>query len=212
MKEYLGTRFFETDGELLDPRHAALVVVDLQNDMAHPEGVFGPSPVELIVPRAAELVHEAHAKGVLVVWLRNTVLPGGRSDSPAWLSYRSRHGFGLEYTVEGTWGHELLDGLAPGPEDVVVDKHRSSGFVGTDLDTVLRSNGIQTVAVCGCMTEGCVESTVRHAAFLDYYSVVVEDVVASNTPSLHEASLAVMRSQFPVRPAREVVAVWRRQS
>ena len=149
---------------------------------------------------------------LLVTWLRNTVLPGGRSDSPAWLSYRSRHGVTLDYTVEGTWGHALLDGLAPGPDDVLVDKHRSSGFVGTDLDTILRSNGIETVVVCGCMTEGCVESTVRHAAFLDYYPVVVEDVVASNTPALHDASLTVMRSQFRVLSASEIVASWPRAS
>ena len=212
MKEYYGKRFFETDAELLDPRHTAFIVVDLQNDMVHPEGVFGPNPIERIVPSAAQLVDEAHSRGVLVTWLRNTVLPGGRSDSPAWLSYRSRHGVTLDYTVKGTWGHALLDGLAPGPDDVLVDKHRSSGFVGTDLDTILRSNGIETVVVCGCMTEGCVESTVRHAAFLDYYPVVVEDVVASNTPALHDASLTVMRSQFRVLSASEIVASWPRAS
>jgi len=66
VKEYYGKRFFETDAELLDPRHTAFIVVDLQNDMVHPEGVFGPNPIERIVPSAAQLVDEAHSRGVLV--------------------------------------------------------------------------------------------------------------------------------------------------
>ena len=51
-------------------------------------------------------------------------------------------------------------------------KYRSSAFWGTNLDLLLRSNGIKSVVVTGCTTEGCVESTARDAMFTDYYVVI----------------------------------------
>lgn len=209
MKEYRGKQFYSLDSEILSARHTALIVVDLQNDMGHPDGAFGPNEVADIVPSVDATVRDARAHGVLVVWLRNTVLPNNLSDSPAWLAFRSRHGFAsLDFTVKGTWGHELMEPLEVLPGDVLIDKHRSTGFVGTDLDSILRSNLIESVAVCGCMTEGCVESTVRDAAFRDYYPVVIGDLVRSNTPRLHALSLEVMSSQFRVRTAEQVIAAW----
>jgi nicotinamidase-related amidase len=80
------------------------------------------------------------------------------------------------------------------PGDVTVHKHRSSAFFGTNLDMILRSNGIQTLVFTGCTTEGCVESTVRDAGFLDYFTVVARDGVQSDVPELHEASIRVMEA------------------
>jgi ureidoacrylate peracid hydrolase len=215
MRELFGKQVLETDEEVLDPCHTALVVVDMQNDFGHPEGHFSRagvdvSPVLTIVPRVAALVERARQSGVLVVWIRQTTLPGGRSDSPAWLGFKSRHadGFDTAYTLEGSWGQELLDPLAPLGDEPVVRKFRSSAFTNTSLDAVLRANGAQTVVVCGCMTEGCVESTARDAGFHDYYVAVAEDAIASNTPALHDAALVVMRSQFRVRPSAALVQAW----
>jgi ureidoacrylate peracid hydrolase len=213
VKEIYGKTVYDSDDEILHPRHTALVVVDLQNDFAHPDGHFARNgvdvaPIERILPRVVELVDAAREHGALVVWLQNTILPGGLSDSPSWLAFRSRHGFGLESTIEGTWGHDFVEPLRPAPTEPVVRKHRSSGFVNTDLDALLRANRIETVVCCGCFTEGCVESTVREAAFHDYYAVVVEDATATNSPERHDASIAVMRSQFLVRPAADVVRAW----
>ena len=84
MRELYGKQIFETDGEVLDPRHTALVVVDMQNDFGHPEGHCARagvdvSPVPAILPQVAALVERARRAGVLVVWIRQTTLPGGRS-------------------------------------------------------------------------------------------------------------------------------------
>jgi nicotinamidase-related amidase len=98
------------------------------------------------------------------------------------------------FTVEGTWGAEFVPELTPAPDDLVVSKFRSSAFHETNLDLVLRSNGIKTVLVCGCTTEGCVESTVRDAGFHDYLAVVISDCVGSDVPELHSASMFVMSS------------------
>ena len=212
MRELFGKRVLETDEEVLDPRHTALVVVDMQNDFGHPDGHFARagvdiSPVTAVLPRVAALVERGRRRGVLVVWVKQTTLPDGRSDSPAWLAFKSRHtaDFDTAYTLEGTWGQDLLAPLAPQGDEPVVRKFRSSAFTNTNLDALLRANGIETVVVCGCMTEGCVEATARDAGYHDYYVAVAEDAIASNTPVFHDAALLVMRSTFRVRPSEQLL-------
>ena len=217
MREVFGKEVLESDEEVLAPGHTALVVVDMQNDFAHPQGYFSAHGIDVgsvfeLGPRLAAFVEAARKSGPLVVWVQQTTLPDGRSDSPPWLAFKMRHGFDGQYTLEGSWGQTIIEPLRPVPEEPVVRKFRSSAFVGTSLDSVLRANGIRSVVVCGCMTEGCVESTVRDAAFNDYYAGVVEDLVASNTPAYHEASLLVMRSQFRVLRSERLLAVWSREA
>ena len=84
-----------------------------------------------------------------------------------------------DFCLEGTWGAEISNEVAPLPARLVVTKHRSSAFRGTDLDLLLRSRGIETVVVIGEQTPGCVEATFRDAAYHDYYNVLVEDCVAA---------------------------------
>ena len=172
------------DAEVFAPERTAVIVVDLQNDYAHPEGRFAASgadvsPVTAILPAVGAFVDAAREAGVLVVWIKQTTLPDGRSDSPAWLAFKRRNGGDGQYTFEGTWGHELAAPLAARREEPVVRKFRSSAFVNTDLDLILRAGGIESVVVCGCMTEGCLISTVRSASMADYYTGVAEDLVAS---------------------------------
>jgi len=114
----------------------------------------------------------------------------------------------LKYTVEGTEGQQIIPELAPKPGDVVVRKYRSSGFWGTNLDMLLRSNGIKSIVITGATTEGCVESTARDGLFNDYYVIVPEDCVASDDPAQHDASLLLMRHRFDVVPSSEILEMW----
>jgi nicotinamidase-related amidase len=97
----------------------------------------------------------------------------------------------------------------PREGELVVPKWRSSGFWGTNLDLLLRSNGIESLVVCGCTTEGCVESTARDALFNDYYVVVVSDGVASDDRAQHEASLMLMANRFDLAATDEIVGCWK---
>ena len=87
-------------------------------------------------------------------------------------------------------------------------KYRSSGFWGTNLDMLLRSNGIKSIVVTGATTEGCVESTARDGLFNDYYVIVPEDCVASDDAAQHDASLLLMRHRFDVVPSGEILGRW----
>ncbi len=206
--------------ELVEPQHTALVIVDMQNDFCQPGWAFDKLGIDLsmyqpMIPRLSRLLVGARAAGVTVIYIQMTVLPSRKSESPAQIRFNMRlHAASrqvaepLLYTVEGTPGQEIIPALAPQAEDLTVRKYRSSGFWGTNLDMLLRSNMIKTVIMTGCTTEGCVESTARDALFNDYYVVLPEDCVASDDPRQHDASLFLMRHRFDVVTSDAILAIW----
>ena len=76
--------------------------------------------------------------------------------------------------------------LAPQPGEPIIEKHRTSGFSGTDLEIILRANGINTLVLMGFSTSGVTLSMVKHAADADYEIVVVEDCCAEFEPDIHD--------------------------
>jgi len=206
--------------ELADSRQAALLLVDMQQDFVAADGLFASLGIDLsmyagVRPRLAGLLAAARRRGVLVVHIQNTALPARMSDSPAQIRFNLRmheaaRGGGppLRYTVPGTPGHAFVPDLQPLPGELVVPKYRSSAFWGTNLELLLRSNGIETVIVGGCTTEGCVESTARDAMFCDHYVVIAEDCVGSDDKAQHEASMLLMRHRFDMAPAAAIQDLW----
>lgn len=211
--------FTELD-ELADPRHTALLLVDMQQDFVAADGAFAAMGIDVsmyagVRTRLAGLLAAARHRGVLVVHIKNTALEDRRSDSPAQIRFNLRMhqlaragGPPLRYTLPGTPGHEFVEDLNPQPGELVVPKYRSSAFWGTSLELLLRSNGIKTVILSGCTTEGCVESTARDALFCDHYVVIAEDCVGSDDREQHHASMLLMRHRFDVVPAAAIQQVW----
>ena len=212
---------YTTLAELVNRKHTAVIVVDMQNDFCKAGWTFDRLGIDIsmypsMLPRLSRLLTEARSIGVKVIYIQMTVLPNRMSESPAQIRFNMRlhlasHGATqpLLYTIAGTPGHEIVAELTPEPGDLVVSKYRSSGFWGTNLDLLLRSNGIETVIVTGCTTEGCVESTARDAMFNDYYVVLPEDCVASDDPRQHEASLFLMRHRFDVVSSDDILSTWK---
>ena len=219
MIEVNGKQVFTELAELVDPRHAALVVVDMQRDFCKPGGAFERLGISIsmypeMIPRLARLVDGARAAKVLVVYLLMTVLPDRASESPAQIRFNMRmhlsqgEGEPLRYTEDGSEGQKLIEELTVEDGDLVVKKYRSSAFWGTNLDMLLRSNGVQTVIVSGCTTEGCVESTARDAMFNDYYVVIADDCVASDDREQHDASMLLMRNRFDIAGSEQILREW----
>lgn len=219
--EIEGKQVFTELSELAAPAHTALLLVDMQRDFVERDGLFASLGIDLTMyeqtrPRLAALLDAARRHRVLVVHVQNTALPERMSDSPAQIRFNlrmhenaRRDGPPLRYTVPGTPGHEFIGQLAPLPGELVVRKYRSSAFWGTNLELLLRSNGIQAVVVGGCTTEGCVESTARDAMFSDHYVVIAEDCVGSDDRKQHDASILLMRHRFDMVNGSEIAAVWR---
>ncbi|MDQ3676739.1 MAG: cysteine hydrolase, partial [Actinomycetota bacterium] len=103
--------------------------------------------------------------------------------------------------IKDSWNTEILPELAPEADDIVVPKHRFSGFFETRLDAILKQRGITTLVFTGCTTSICVESTLRDAFFRDYRCLLLEDCTAepigSDQPrSNHDASVRVIETLF----------------
>ena len=163
------------------------------------------------------MVRRAQEAGALVVLVKNTNEPNFAGDSPArlYLKLRSAGGWPrrslplVERTVEGTWGHEVIDELKDLTQEApVVQKNRSSAFFNTNLPSLLRSNSIEAVIVTGVETEGCVASTARDAQETDHYVVVPRDCVGSSYPDLHDATLRVLANRCEVVDSDQVLAIW----
>jgi nicotinamidase-related amidase len=221
MIEVDGKKVFTELHELVNPHHAALLVIDMQRDFCSGGGAFDRLGVDVsmyppMIARLTRLVEGARAADVQVVFIQMTVLPGRASESPAQIRFNMRmqlsatEGDVLSYTADGSEGQELVPELEVEDGDLVVKKYRSSAFAGTNLDLLLRSNGVETVVITGATTEGCVESTARDAMFSDYYVVLVEDCVASDDRAQHDASLFLMKHRFDIAQSGEIVAEWER--
>jgi len=161
-----------------DP-HTALVVVDVQNDFADPEGSLYVQEASTVVEGANAAAEAAHRAGALVVTTQDwhpPVTPHFAKDGGIW----------PVHCVAGTWGAELHPDLAPGDHQVFKGVGGEDGYSGfsmvhpvtgakstTGLDDMLRERGIERVVVVGLATDYCVKETALDAVRLGYDTTVV---------------------------------------
>jgi nicotinamidase-related amidase len=214
MRTVNGVEVYDTLDELVRPEHTALLVIDVQNDCVHPDGWFAQngkdvSDIQPVLPRIVELVEAARAAGVLVVFIQQTTLSDNRSDPPAWLHFKTRDGrTRTDYTLAGSWGQQVIDELAVGPDDIRIPKFRPSAFHGTPLDDVLKANGIESVVTCGVVSQGCVQATTMDASFHDYYTVFARDCVAGYSRALHDNAMTFLGSRYEAADLAALTKVW----
>lgn len=217
-EEWFGREFLRQSDALESPARTALVVIDMQHDFCSPSGVMGAMHADLtganaILPRIVRLVDEARRAGVLVVFLQNVNLPHARSSGDAEIARRVARRTPPDITLDGSWGAEFVPALTPRDGDVVVVKHRRSGFLHTDLEMVLRANRRDVVVCVGMVTSACVIATAIDAAQRDFYCYVVEDCVAAYDATLHDAAMTVLRGQVAgTMPQANVIKAWSRSA
>jgi len=192
------------------PDRAAVVVIDVQNDFCHPDGVSAGlgkelSGVESAVGRLAHFLPAARAAGVPVVFVRNLHSPG--SDTPEWLA-RHPNPARVQTCQVGTWGAEFY-GVAPVEGDVVIDKHRYNAFTRTRLEEVLEGLGRRSLLFCGVASNTCVETSLRDAVCRDFLATMVEDCCGAYSPDAHQRAVVSVRSGFGlVTSSTEIVRDW----
>jgi ureidoacrylate peracid hydrolase len=211
----------QTDGEELlltleqkvDPAHAALVVVDVQNDFCAEQGFFhragyGLSNVQRAVPPLVRLLEHARRAGVLVVFVQAIYDPEVLSAPMRERNMRRK--LELPRCLTGTWGADFY-AVRPQPGEPVVIKHRYSAFIGTDLERVLRRRGVRSLLLTGVSTDTCVESTARDGYFLDFYVTLVADCCGALSEADHRGALARADRDFAaVVTSADVVQAWER--
>lgn len=190
----------------------AIIVVDMQNAFARKGGYFDLvgfdiSMTEKIIGCCKEIISVARERGVKVIYLQMGYSPdlssSGGPNSPSRYKSRAlalineRPELRDKLHVFGTWGADIIDELKPQQGDVLIRKQKHDGFIGTNLDSILRTNGIKYLLFIGTATNICVESTLRHAFSLEYFPILVSDAVSPMGPPLtQDATIFNTQSTF----------------
>jgi ureidoacrylate peracid hydrolase len=203
----------------IDLARTAVVVVDMQNDFGDEGGMFyragrDISSIRQAIVPTARVLAASRTSGVKIVYLKMEYRPDlsdvGPVDSKIWINLTqvrigervsTPDGTEGRIMIRDTWNTQIVRELKPEPGDIVVSKHRYSGFYGTDLEMILRGLGIQYLVFTGCTTSVCVESTMRDAMFRDFTCMLLEDCTGEPigqglSRSNHDASLLVLQIGF----------------
>lgn len=220
MIELCGKQVRDTLDELLDPRTTALVVIDMQiggltAGHAHGDAGLDLSMMPRVRERCGAAIRAAREHGVPVFHIRVENYVDGLSSTSAWL--RALHTASGDkpvdlgrLSIKGDPAGDFAPECMPEDGETVITKRRQSAFVSTELALLLRGHGIESVALVGVSTGGCVEATIRDAVHNDFYAVLLEDAVGAYDVAVHEAALTVMRSRHDVTTVDQAIDAWAR--
>lgn len=185
---------FPYDGRLI-AENTALIVIDLQEDFLSTTGYFAkqgydPTPLRAILPVVSRLIAAARAAGLRIIHTRQ----GYRGDMADMTPYekwrRKRAGLeGTEILLRSGPGFQIVSEIDVAAEDIIVDKTCNGAFTYTDLELVLRAQGITHLLFSGCTTDVCVHTTLREACDRNFQCLTIADACASGDRKAHEAAL-----------------------
>lgn len=159
----------------LNPATTALINVDMQRCFVEGTPLASPQGLALAA-RINRLTTACREAGILVVHTRGWLLRDGSNLGSVGDLVPP---FIREFYTEGAPTAEIHDAVVVEDGDVIVDKPRYGAFTGTDLDSRLRSRGIDTVMVTGIATNICCETTAREASQLDFHVFFLSDGTAT---------------------------------
>ena len=183
----------------IDPQHAALLFVDVQNYNARPDGGeykglseaerdarygwFFRTMRETALPNMQRLQAACRRARIEVMYtVIEALTRDGRDQS---LDYKISRLF----VPRGSWDAKVLDEIAPADDEIVLPKTSSSVFISTNIDYVLRNLGVRSLIIAGGLTDQCIDSAVRDACDLGYLVTVPTDACATLSAERHEWSL-----------------------
>ncbi|MDE3237749.1 MAG: cysteine hydrolase [Paracoccaceae bacterium] len=178
----------------LDPTRTALLIVDLQNDFLHPDGAYGrggqaSAAIAALPARVRPVADALRARGGWIVSTQFTLVPGKGGEPMISPHLKRLRPFLRKGDFQpGAWGHQLVEVLQPA--DLSVEKVAYSAFYQTRLEWLLRKAGIDTVILCGIVTNGGVASTLRDAHVRDLHTILLTDGCAAFSEAVHETTIA----------------------
>lgn len=209
----------------IDPRRAALVVVDMQRYFVHPDYPFGQTLEKLVpgigegyyrrvrervIPNVQKLLAAARAQGMKVVYTAFGCCRPDGSDLVGWAREFNQVAQAMggpamwPATDDPSW--QIDDAVAPLPDELVVNKTSSGPLNSTRLDERLREMGVDTLIVCGLTTDVCVTQTARETGDRSFRVLVAEDACTTLSEELHRATLLAFNMVFGrVRKTADIV-------
>ena len=196
----------------LDAARTALVVIDMQNAFVDPSSSTAVPVAREIVPTINRLAAAVRERGGTVVWVYTTFTHETVTDWSALFDGVYSAAFGesvIASLCEGSDGHALWAELDVHAADWKVSKDRFSAFLpgASDLDSRLQQARVDTVIICGTLTNVCCDSSARDAMMRNFHVVMVADGNAALTDADHNASLTALAQTFAdVMSSDEVLA------
>ena len=192
----------------IDPARTCLVVVDLMYATGHPETGLGRFLASQCRLHEAEYRYARIAESVVPNTKRLLEFFREHDLRRVFLTYGSEVSDYSDLTDQmralwegtnnrvGEREHEIIDELAPQPNERVFNKITPSAFTSTPIEIVLRAYGVDTLLFTGVSTNMCVEHTLRDAASYGYYCFLVEDACGADSQEMHDAAVTVMQRLY----------------
>jgi len=201
----------------------ALIMIDFQRDFCAAGGYSdrfaGLDWVTPIIEPARRLLDAARRAGHLVIHTREGYAPDLSDCSPAKLQ-RSRNA-GSEIgsqgpmgrlLIRGEYGHDIIDELKPIEGETVIDKASYGAFCGTNLQSILRAQGIDTLVFAGVTADVCVHTTLREAYDRWFYCYYVADAISCFDPEIRLACEKMITEEGGIwgqlATSGEMIALW----
>ncbi|MCZ6772928.1 MAG: cysteine hydrolase [Proteobacteria bacterium] len=187
-KELFGKDYFT-----IDAKRCALLVIDMQNSFVEEGAIFEAPKGREIIPSINRIVEKAREFGIPVIWTQSDHSPPGgglilerypviKQSKELWL---------------GDHSHQLYaDMIQPVEGEHRIVKHKYDAFHDTDMNTVLKNMGKDTVIIVGVATEVCCESTARAAFFHEYKVVLLRDATGAFNPDLQDSTCDRINALF----------------
>lgn len=182
-----------SEGLVIDKTNTAVLILDYQNDIS---AIIPEERRKPLMQKAASVLDNARKAGLAVIYVANIFREGYPEINPRNKIFSGVKTKGM--VRNGSPGAKIHTEVAPRKGEILIAKHRSSALHDTDLETILRVKGITKLVIMGISTGGCVLSTVRRAADLDYDIVVVSDGCADPDEEIHDV---LIRKIFPRQAA-----------
>lgn len=170
---------------------AALLILDMQNYFFQ-TGIKRSKYPQLIAS-INELImkFDSQEKGQVYY-----VISVHKADRSTWSQNMLRHNAGC--LLEGTHEAEIVNDLKISRKQMIIPKTRHSAFIRTELEHLLRKNGVDQLVIAGVYTHGCIALTAIDAWSLDFKVVIASDCIFSHRPDLAEFCIERLQSMFHI--------------